>query len=417
MDIPRTTAKRNRRLRRFLYTVLGVGGIAGITVALARLEPAAPTVDRATVWTDTVKRGLMVRQVRGPGTLVPKEIRWVSATTEGRVERTLVEAGTEVKADTVLLVLSNPELSQIAQDAGFQLKAAEAEYTNQKVQLQSHLLDLEAAVAAIEADYEQSKLQGEADQELAKDGLVSELNLKLSSLRTRQLETRHKIEQKRLKISAESVKAQMAVQDLRLEQLRALYELRQSQLASLQVRAGIGGVLQQLPVEVGQRVTPGTTLAKVARPDRLKAELRVAETQARDIQKGQRATIDTRNGIIEGRVQRIDPAVQQGTVLVDVELEGELPRGARPDLSVDGTVEIERLEDVLYVGRPAYGQAESLVGLFKLDAQEQNAVRISVRLGRSSVNTMEIVQGLQEGDQVILSDMSAWDGYDRVQLD
>jgi HlyD family secretion protein len=414
MDIPRK--QTNRRLRRILLGVVVAGIIGVISVGVSRLKPAAPTVERATVWIDTVKRGPMLRQVRGLGTLVPEEIRWIPAVTDGRVERRLVQPGAVVRADTVLIELSNPVVQQAALEAEMQMKAAEAELTNLRVQLESQVLTQRAAAATVQADYHQARLQAESNEELAKDHLISDLLVKLSKVRADELATRHEIEQKRLQISSESVKAQLAVQQARVDQTRALSELRRSQVDSLRVRAGVSGVLQQVQVEVGQQVAPGTNLARVADPSRLKAEVRIAETQAKDVQIGQVASIDTRNGIIPGRVVRIDPAVQNGTVTVDVTLEGELPKGARPDLSVDGTIELERLDDVLYVGRPAFGQERSAVGLFKLVDGSQDAVRIQVRLGRSSVNTIEILDGLRVGDQVILSDMSQWDAVDRVRL-
>lgn len=416
MDIPRPSAARRRRLRRVLYGLIGLGAIVLITVGVSRLKPAAPTVERATVWIDTVRRGPMLRQVRGLGTLVPEKIRWIPAITEGRVERRLVQPGAVVKVETVLLELSNPELEQAALEAEMQLKAAEAEYTNLRVQLESQLLTQQAQAAAVQAEYRQAKLQAEANEELAKDRLISELMLKLSKVRAEELAARFEIEQKRSSILSESVKAQLAAQQARVEQLRALFELRRSQVEALRVRAGIGGVLQQVLVEVGQQVTPGTNLARVADPTRLMAQIRIAETQAKDIQIGQQASIDTRNGVVPGHVIRIDPAVQNGTVTVDVALEGPLPKGSRPDLSVDGTIEIERLDDVLYVGRPAFGQERSVVGLFKLVNGGKEAVRVQVKLGRSSVNTIEILDGLHSGDQVILSDMSAWDAFDRIRL-
>lgn len=417
MDIPRKSSTvRSRRLRRIIYSIFALGLAAAITVGLSRLQPAAPSVDRATVWIDTVKQGQMLRQVRGLGTLVPEEIRSIAAANEGRVERILVRPGAQVRTDTVLVELSNPELELNALDAESKMKAAEAALTDLRVRLESQLLDLKAAGATVQADYHQAKLQAEANEELAKKGLVSDLTLKLSRSRAEELATRFDIEQKRLSINAESVQAQLAVQQANLDQLRELYQFRRKEVDALKVRAGIEGVLQQLPLEVGQRVTPGTNLARVAQPQRLKAELKIAETQAKDIVLGQVASIDTRNGIVPGRVVRIDPAVQQGTVTVDVALEGPLPQGARPDLSVDGTIELERLENVVHVGRPVNGQANSVVGLFKLDPDGKNASRIQVKLGRSSVNTIEIVEGLKPGEQVILSDTSAWDAYDRIRL-
>jgi HlyD family secretion protein len=312
--------------------------------------------------------------------------------------------------------MSNPELEQAAVDAEFQLRAAEADFVDLKVQLQSRVLNQRADAARVQAEFNQAKLQAEADKKLHEEGLIGDLIVQLSRVRANELATRHELEQKRLEIASESVEAQLAARRARVEQFRALAELRHEQVRALKVRAGINGVLQQVPVEEGQQVTPGTILAKVAQPEKLKAELRIAETQAKDVEVGQKATIDTRNGLIDGEVIRVDPAVQEGTVQVDVALIGELPKGARPDLSVDGTVELERLEDILYVGRPAYGQAESTIGLFRLLEDGETAVRVQVKLGRSSVSTIEVIQGLDENDQVILSDTSAWDSYDRIRL-
>jgi HlyD family secretion protein len=416
MDIQRQSPARKRRILRVVYAFSGLVAILFITLGLSRLKPAAPAVERASIWVDTVKRGPMLRQVRGLGTLVPEEIRWIPAATEGRVERILVLPGKAVTADTVLLELSNPELELSALEADWQLKEAEAEYTNVKVGLESQLLDQQANAATIRANYHQATLQAEADEELARSGLVSGLTLKLSKSRADELAIRKDLEQRRLDISSESTKAQLAVQEARLEQLRGQARLRRNQVRALRVRSGIDGVLQQLPVQVGQRVAPGATLAKVAEPRRLKAELKIAETQAKDIQIGQPASIDTRNGVVAGRVTRVDPAVQNGTVTVDVAIEGALPKGARPDLSVDGTIELERLDDVLFVGRPAFGQEQSTVGIFRLAPGGREAARAKVKLGRSSVNTVEILEGLKEGDQVILSDTSAWDAFDRLRL-
>ena len=416
MDIPRPDVARKRRLRRVMYGVTGIILVPLITWGLSTLKPAAPTVEKATVWTDTVKRGPMLIQVRGLGTLVPEEILWIPATTDGRVVRRFVLPGSPVTADTVVLELTNPELEQLALDAEWQLRAAQAQLNSLKAQLESQLLDQKAAAATVQSEYQQAKLNAEKDEELAKLGLGASLNVKLSKAKAEALTTRNAIEQQRLQVSSDSVKAQLDAQKARVEQLRALYELKRTQLDSLRVRAGAEGVLQELPVEVGQRVTAGTILAKVAQPTRLKAQLKIPETQAKDVQIGQVASIDTRNGIIPGSVMRVDPAVQNGTVTVDVKLEGALPKGARPDLSVDGTIEIERLRDVLYVGRPAFGQPNSTVGIFKLEAGGKEAARVQVKLGRSSVNTVEILSGLQVGDQVILSDMSAWDAFNRIRL-
>jgi HlyD family secretion protein len=390
--------------------------VALLTLGLSRLKPAAPTVDKATLWFGTVERGPMLREVRGLGTLLPEVIQWIPAATDGRVEQRLVLPGTIVKPDTVLLILSNPTLEQSASDAGWQVKGAEADLANLKAQLQNQLLSLQAEAETVQSDFRQSKLQADTNEQLFKLGLTSDLILKLSQVKARATAARNEMEQKRLEGFTQSIDAQLAAQQAKVEELRALAQLKRTQLAELHVRAGIAGVLQELPVEVGQQVSPGTNLARVAEPTKLKAELKIAETQAKDVLLGQKASIDTHNGLIAGRVIRIDPAVQNGTVTVDCALEGALPAGARPDLSVEGTIEIERLTDVLYVGRPVHGEANSTVGLFKLVEGGNEAVRAQVRLGRTSVNTVEILQGLQLGDQVVLSDMSAWDNFDRVRL-
>lgn len=416
MDIPRKFSARKRLIRRLLVGVIVLGAIPLITYGLSRLKPAAPSVERSTVWLDTVKRGPMLREVRGLGTLVPEEVLWIPATTDGRVERVLLKPGTAVEPETLLLELSNPQLDLDALDAEFQLKASEAAYTDLRVKLESQRLDQQAGAARVQAEYNMARIQADTDEQMVKEGLTPDLTLKLSQVRVEELANRYRIEQKRLDISTESVEAQLAAQKVQVEQRRALSQLRRSQVEQLKVRAGTRGVLQQLPVEVGQRVIPGATLAKVVQPWRLKADVKIAETQAKDILLGQKASIDTRNGIIPGRVVRIDPAVVNGTVTVDIALEGALPQGARPDLAVDGTIELERLTDVLYVGRPVFGQPNSLVGLFKLQEDGTTAARVQVKLGRSSVNTIEILEGLKVGDQVLLSDMSAWDAYDRLRL-
>jgi HlyD family secretion protein len=359
----------------------------------------------------------MLRQVRGPGTLVPEEIRRIALNTEATVERRLILPGAVVEPDTVILELSNPELEQETQDAELALAAAEAEYADLAVRLDSQLLNDQAAAARIESEYKQALLQAEADQELANQGLIPPITQKLSKLKADELKNRTDIEVKRLAIAAQSNAKQLASEQARLEQTRALHALRRRQLAALRLRPGISGVLQDVPVEIGENVPAGRVLAVVAQPDKLKAELRIAETQARDVTVGQKASIDTRNGLIEGVVSRIDPAVREGTVTIDVALQGELPRGARPDLSVDGTVEIERLSDVLYVGRPAYGQGNSTITLFRLEPDSSTALRVPVELGKSSVSTIEIVRGLEVGDQVILSDISQFEDFDRVRLD
>jgi multidrug resistance efflux pump len=416
MDIPRPSVARKKRIRRILYALGALGAVALVSVGLSRLKPAAPEVDRSTVWVDTVKRGPLLIQVRGLGTLVPEDILWIPAVTDGRVERRLVLAGTAVKANTVLLNLSNPQLEQSTLDAEWQLKQGEAQYNSLKAQLQSQLLDQKASAATVRADYRQAELNAEKDLQLAKLGLGSELNLKLSQAKAEELAVRNQIEGDRVNVLSDSVAAQLAAQQAKIEQLRALYNLKRSQLDSLKVRAGADGVLQELLVEVGQQVAAGTILAKVAQPNHLKAQLKIAETQAKDIQLGQKAEIDTHNGIIPGHIIRIDPSVQNGTRTVDAKLDGPLPPGAVPDLSVDGTVEIENLKDVVYVGRPAFGQPNSTISLFKLTDGEKGGVRVQVKLGRASVNTIELLGGLQTGDEVILSDMSRWDGFDRIRL-
>jgi HlyD family secretion protein len=417
MDIPRQNAARARRRRQIIFGAVGIALVLLITLGVSRLKPAAPSVERGTVWLDTVKRGPMLRQVRGLGTLVPTDIRWLPAATEGRVERLLIQPGTKVKASDVILEMSNPTTSQAALDAEWQLKAAEAEYQNLTVQLQSQVLAQKSEWAKVQSEYSQSKRQADTDAELAKLGVISEMALETSQGKAKELKMRDEIEQQRLTNSGETLKAQLAAQKAKVEQARAMYLLRREQLEALRVKAGTDGVLQELPLKEGQWVTPGTTLAKVVQPEHLKAELRVPETQAKDIALGLPATVDTRNGIVEGKVVRIDPSVQNGTVTVDVELEGQLPQGARPDLSVDGTVDLENLKSVVFVGRPAFGQEKSTVEIFKVDVDGKSASRVKVQLGRSSVNTVEIVGGLNEGDQVILSDMSRWDKYDRVRLE
>jgi HlyD family secretion protein len=416
MDIPRKEAARRKRIRRILIGAVVVIAVPLVTWGLSRLKPAAPGVERATVWLDTVKRGPMLRQVRGLGTLVPEDILWIPATTDGRVEQRLALPGIVVRPDTMLIVLSNPELQQATVDAEWKLRAAEAELENLKVKLESDRLTQQAAAATVESEANKSKLTADRDAELNKLGLTADIIAKTSAATAQDWANRTRIEKKRLDIGLEAIKAQLAVQQAAVEQFRALYGLKKSQVEALKVRAGVNGVLQQVPVEVGQRVAVGTNLARVVQPEKLKAELKIPETQAKDVAMGQKAEVDTRNGIIPGRVSRIDPAAKDGTVTVDVKLEGPLPQGARPDLSVDGTIEIEKLTDVLYVGRPTFGQPNSQVTLFKLDTDGKGANRVQVKLGRSSVNTIEILEGLRVGDQVVLSDMTQWDAYDRIRL-
>jgi HlyD family secretion protein len=422
VDIARSpSVARRKKIRRAVYATVALIVIILITVAVSRLKPAAPSVDRATVWVDTVKRGDMIRQVRGSGTLVPEEIRWIPATTQGRVERILLRPGATVSAGTVILELSNPELQQAVKEAQFAFESAKAAYENRKAELESQLLRQQSEVAGIEAQYRQAALDLEANEQLWKDGLVSELNLKRSRSSAEELKNRLAIEEKRLEMTRNGIASQLAPQEAEVDSRRAAYELRLRQVEDLRVKAGMDGVLQCVcsspttQVEVGAQVAPGTNLARVANPTSLKAELRIAETQTPDIKIGQPAEVDTRNGVVKGRVSRIDPAAQNGTVGVDITLEGALPAGARPDLSVDGTIRLELLENVIHVGRPAFGQENSTVGLFKV-LPDGEAIRTTVKLGRSSVNTIEIVEGLQPGDQVVLSDMSSYDEYQRVRL-
>jgi HlyD family secretion protein len=416
MDIPRQSPSRRRRLRQLAFFSLAVLTVSLIAYGTSRLKPAAPSVERSGMLVDTVKRGEMIRQVRGIGTLVPKDVRVIASSSEGRVERILVQPGTPVRAGTVLIELSNPELDQSALDATYQIQAAESDLNNMRLRLESDRMSQTAVAAGVRAEYQQAKIQLDTDEQLAKDGLLPHLTLKLARVRAEELSNRYDIEQKRLEVGSQSVKAQLAAQQTRLAQLRSVAQLKTAQVRSLRVLAGTDGVLQQMQVEVGQQINPGTNLARVVEPQQLKAELKIAETQAKDIQLGQPTSIDTRNGIIRGRVERIDPAVREGTVTVDVALEGGLPTGARPDLSVDGTIELEHLKDVLYVGRPAVGQAQSTIALFRLAPAGDSAVSVQVKLGRNSVNTVEVVEGLREGDQVILSDTSAWEAFNRILL-
>ncbi|SDS65884.1 HlyD family secretion protein [Opitutus sp. GAS368] len=416
MDIARPNAAKEKRRKRLIYGSVAALVLIGITVALSRLKPAAPTVERNLVWIDTVKRGPMVRQVRGLGTLVPEEIRWISARTQGRVDKIVLRPGAIVETGSLILELRNPDVVSAAANANSQLAAAEAQLANQRMQLESQLLAAEAEAARAKSNFETTKLRSDVQEQLFRDGLVSELDLKLAQATAADGAISNAIEQKRYVFAKDSIKPQLAVQEAEVERLRSLAQLRQEELDALQVRSPMAGVLSALPVEVGAQVQPGSNIARVADPSKLKAEIHIAETQARDIAIGQLAQVDTRNGIVEGKVARIDPAVQNGTVLVDVTIVNELPRGARPDLSVDGTIELERLNEVVYVGRPAFGQEKSTVGIFKLVEGSNDAVRTQVQLGRSSVNTIEIVGGLQPGDRVILSDMSPWDSNDRVRL-
>jgi HlyD family secretion protein len=423
MDVPISPAIRRRRQTRRWFVVAAVGVVlALVTLGLSRLQPAIPRVVKASLYFGTVQRGEMVRQVRGNGTLVPENIRWVPTANAGRVDQILVLPGEAVKADTVLVELSNPDVEQAAFDSESQLKVAEADMANLRVQLDSQKLTQQAAVASAQANYNGAKIDLEVNEELAKSGLVPALTMKQSKAKADELAKLFVIEQERLKICAEAAKAQLAAQEAKVAQLRAQLGLKHRQVAALKVRAGMVGVLQRLgeltnPLQVGQQLAAGAIIARVANPAKLKAAIKIAETQAKDIQLKQVAEIDTRNGVIPGHVIRVDPAVENGTVTVDVALDAPLPRGARPDLSVDGVIELERLASVLYIGRPVQGQAESTAGLFKVVESGKAANRVPVKLGRSSVSVIEVVDGLQVGDQVILSDMAQWDAHERVRLE
>jgi HlyD family secretion protein len=416
MDVPREGVAAKKRKRRILIISASAVGLILATFALSRLKPAAPTVERSSVWIDTVKRGPMVRQVRGLGTLVPEEIRWIPANTEGSCEKILIWPGTKVESGDVILELTSPELEQSAHDAELQAKAAEAELTTLRANLQRDLLDQESKTTAAHSAYEQAKMERQTNDQLNKNGLIATLQYKTSQVKEEQLAKGDEIEQKRLAFARDSIEPQLAAKQAAVDQANQLAKLKLDQVEALHVKAGMAGVLQQLPVQIGQRVKIGDNLARVADPTKLKAQVKIAETQAKDIQPNQQAVIDTRNGVVKGHVKRIDPAVEQGTVTVDVAFDEELPKGARPDLSVDGTIELERLDNVVYVGRPAFGQENNTVGMFKLVAGSSEAVRTPVKLGKSSVNTIEILSGLNPGDQVILSDTSAWDSHERIRL-
>lgn len=415
MDIPRTDRIRRKRFRLLggagAVVVLAAGGLA-----VSRLQPAAPAVDAATLVVDTVRRGSLLRQVRGSGTLVPVNVNWIAASADARVARVVTEAGTAVRADTPILELADPTQVQRALDARYTLEAAEAELVSMRHRLRSAALNERAAAAGIKAEYEQARLRANADEEMAAKGVLPDLTRRLSRNAAAELESRYALEVERLRSNELSARSELAAQEAKVAQLRAQSGLQQQQLAALQVRAGIEGVLQQVSVEVGQRVAPGTMLAKVVQPAPLEAQLRIPETQARDVSLSQRAAIDTRNGVVPGRVIRIDPAAQNATVTVDVALDGALPRGARPDLTVDGTIELERMTNILYAGRPVTAREQAQGTVFRLDGNG-GATKVRVRFGRSSVTAIEIVDGLREGDRIITSDMSAWDGFERVRVE
>ncbi|HEU4413480.1 MAG TPA: HlyD family efflux transporter periplasmic adaptor subunit [Candidatus Angelobacter sp.] len=420
MDIVRDeSVKRKKRRKQTAMIVVAVIAVLGVTLGVSKLKPALQTVDMGQVWPDTVKRGSMLRQVHGLGSLVPipEDVRLIPAATDVQVERILVLKGTPVQADTILMELSNPQVEQEAVSADLELRSAEAEYQNTKAKIDSDLANLRSGAATVEADYENAKRDADANRELNKIGVLSKATLDASLSKEREMATRKKIEEDRIAESTKAVETQLAVQQATIDQKKALSQLKHRQKDALRVRAGIPGVLQDLQVEVGQRVPQGTILAKVVQPDHLKAELKIPETQAKDIVPGQKAEIDTHNGVVAGTVSRIDPSVQAGTVTVDVTMDGPPPKGSRPDLSVDGTITQEKLENVLYVGRPAFGQEKSTVSMFKIDQDGKTATRVPVEMGRSSVNTIEIVRGLKEGDQVILSDMSRYENQDRIRLE
>jgi len=422
MDIVRdASVKKKKRQKQTLIVVMAVIAVLGVTLGVSKLKPAPPSVEFGTIWPDTVKRGSMLRQVHGLGSLVPipEDVRLIPAETDVRVDRIIVLPGMQVKPDTIIMELSNPQVSQEALSADLDMKSAEAEYHNTKAKVDSDLMTQRSQAATVEADYENAKRDADANRELNKIGVLSKAALEASLSKERELATRKKIEEDRIAESTKAVETQLAVQQATIDQKRAMAALKHRQLDALKVRAGIPGVLAALdtPVQVGQRVVQGTILAKVVQPEHLKAALKIPETQAKDIVDNLPAEIDTHNGVVKGRVTRIDPAVQNGTVTVDVTLDEAPPRGSRPDLSVDGTITLERLDNVLYVGRPAFGQEKSTVGMFKIDPDGKTATRTPVELGRSSVNTIEIVRGLKEGDQVILSDMSRWDNQDRIRLE
>ncbi|HYM77064.1 MAG TPA: efflux RND transporter periplasmic adaptor subunit [Candidatus Dormibacteraeota bacterium] len=418
MDIARPEFKEQKRKRQILVAAAIMVVVAALTVVVYRLKPAAPTVERGTVWTDSVKRGSLLRQVRGIGSLVPSQesVLQIPAETEATVVRIRMLPGSLVKADTLLLDMSNSQVEQAAVDAHLQWKAAEAEYQSQRMKLESDLMNQKAGAATVKADYAQTQRQSQTDKELFDLGVISGLAYKASKGKADELTVRNDLEDQRLASTQKAIDAQLAELQAKVDQMRVLAELKQKQVDLLKVRAGIEGVLVELPLHVGQHVSPGTMLAKVVQPNHLMAELKVAETQARDVQIGEPASVDTHNGVISGSVMRVDPAVQNGTVTVDVKLTGDLPKGARPDLSVDGTIDLERLDNVLYVGRPAFGQENSTISLFKLDGDGRDATRVPVKVGRASVNSIQVIEGLHEGDTVVLSDMSRWDNTDRIRL-
>ena len=415
MDKPRPGVARNKKIRRIIISITIVLLATAGTYGLSRLKPAAPSVERATLWPDKVKRGEMLRDVHGTGTLVPEDFRWIPAGRDGIVERINVRIGDKIEPNTVLAELANPDLLQSLEDTHLQIRAAEADLANIRAAQENSAINQQILIANLEATAKRARLQADTEDELAKRGLTGQLTVRLANLEADNAASQVEREKSRVSVNATAAAAQLAAQEARLDQLRANLEMKKRQVKELKIRSGVTGVLQQVSIEVGQRVAAGATIAKLAEPGRLKAQIRIPETQIKDVLTGQVASIDTRVGIVPGKVVHIDPAAIQGTVTVDVQLHGELPRGARPDLSVDGTIEIERLSNVLYVGRPANGRADTTLSLFKVEPNAE-AVRTRVRIGRVSVNLIEILEGLQEGDEVILSDMSMWDAYERLRL-
>ena len=416
MDIAIPQNENSKTIRRMVIAGALLLGVAAAAYALTRLRPAAPSVDGASLFSDTVKRGDMLRAVHGVGILVPEDIQWIPALNAARVSKIILHPGASVKPDSIILELSNPELERDTLDAEYLLRAAEAQFASVKAQVGSDILNQKAAAAAVRSEYEQARIQHAVDEQMLAQHVGADVTAKLSKVREDQLAIRAQLEEARAKNAEDTAAAKVAAEKSHVDQQRALYNLRRSQLDALHVRAGINGVLQVVPVEVGQSVAPGANLARVADPRKLKAEIKIAETQANEVSPGLKASIDTRNGVVTGRISRIDPSVQNGTVMVDVSFDGPLPNGARPDLSVDGTVEIENLKNILYVGRPAFGQPQTTVGLFRLSDDGAEATRSSVKLGRFSVSSVEVLQGLKEGDRVILSDTSAWSNYERIRL-
>jgi RND family efflux transporter MFP subunit len=422
MDIARPDLKQKKMRQYALWAGVAVVLLTVAVVAVSRLKPAAPTVDRSTIWTDTVKRGPMVRQVRGStGSLVPREdsIELIPAQTDATVVRIRVLPGTKVTPDTVLMDLDDPQLQQELLTAQLQLRGAQADYKSLQATLESTLMDKKTAAAQVNSDYTQDKLQAQTDKALFDLGVIAGIAYNKSKSTADQLTTQHQLSQQQLEVNQKAIAVQLASAQTKIDQAKALLDLYQKQSAALQVRAGISGVLAPLatPVQVGQHVTAGTSVAEVIQQDKLKAALQIAETQARDIQIGQPASIDTHNGVIPGHVTRIDPSVVNGTRTVDVTLDGPLPPGAVPQLSVDGTIDLERMADVLYVGRPALGNENSTLSLFKADPDGKGATRVPVKVGRASVNSIQVLEGLKEGETVILSDMSRWDNVDRIRLE